>query len=106
MITSVMRSKGKRKSDIHKIDSEIQDLLKSFRIEDKFKETELIVSWEKIMGSTIAKRTQKIFIKDRKMYVKLSSAPLKNELNMSKSKIMSLFFQEFNNPIVDDIIFL
>ena len=66
-----MKSKGKRKSDIHKIDSEIQELLRSFRIENKFKETELIISWEKIMGSTIARRTSKIYIKDRKMFVKI-----------------------------------
>jgi hypothetical protein len=101
-----MRSKGQRKSDIHKIDTEIEELLKSFRIEDKFKETELVVSWEKIMGSTIARRTQRIFIKDRKLFIKLSSAPLKNELSMSKSKILSLFFQEMGEAVVDDIIFI
>ena len=101
-----MKSKGQRKSDIHKIDSEIQELLRSFRIENKFKETELIISWEKIMGPTIAKRTSKIFIKDKKLFVKINSAPLKNELSMSKSKIMSLLFNEFGNAIIEDIIFI
>ena len=69
-------------------------------------DNELVISWEKIMGKTIAKRTQKIFIKDKKLFVKLNSAPLKSELIMSKSKIMALFFQEFGEAVVDDIIFL
>lgn len=101
-----MKSRNPRKSDIQKIDTQIRDMLKTFRLEHKFKETELIISWEKIMGKTIAKRTQKIFIQDRKMFVKLNSAPLKNELSMSKSKIMSLVFTEFGEAIIDDIIFL
>ena len=101
-----MKSKDPRKSEIHKIDSQIQDLLKTFKLDNKYKETELVISWEKIMGKTIAKRTQKIFIKDKKLFVKLNSAPLKSELNMSKSKIMALFFQEFGEAVVDDIIFL
>jgi hypothetical protein len=101
-----MKSKNSRKSDIQRIDTEIQGLLKSFRLEDKFKETELIISWEKIMGPTIARRTRKIFIRDRKLFVKLNSAPLKNELNMSKSKILALLFNEFESAIIDEIIFL
>jgi len=101
-----MKPKDPRKSETLKIDSQIKDMLKTFRLEDKFKETELIASWEKILGHTIAKRTQKIFIRDRKLFVKLSSAPLKNELSMSKSKIIALLFHEFGEAVIDDIVFL
>ena len=101
-----MKSGNTRKSDIEKIDKQIKDLLKSYRIEDKFKETELIISWEKIMGKSIARRTQNIFIRDKKLFVKLNSAPLKNELSMSKSKIMALLFHEFGDAIIEDIVFL
>ncbi len=40
------------------------------------------------MGNNVIKRTNKIFIKENKLIIKLTSAPLKNELNNSKKRII------------------
>ena len=96
--------KSLRNADTQKLDHEIKNLLKSFHLEEKFDEAQLISSWEKIMGKSIAKRTNRIYIKDRKLFIEVSSAPLRNELSISKSKILSLFLIEFEKAIVDDII--
>ena len=93
-----------RKSEITRLDQEIRHMLKSYRIEEKFDETRLIASWEKIMGKTIARRTKRVHIHDRKLFIEVDSAPLRNELALSKSRIMALFFNEFEKAIVDDII--
>ncbi len=69
-------------------------------------ETQLISSWEIIMGKAIAKLTCKIYIKDKKMFVELTSAPLKQELNMSKSKVMEMFNNRFNKNLIEEIVFL
>ena len=45
-------------------------------------------TWEKLMGNNVIKRTNKIFIKENKLIIKLTSAPLKNELNNSKKRII------------------
>tara|TARA_B110000263_G_C15282182_1_gene498854 strand:- start:484 stop:777 length:294 start_codon:yes stop_codon:yes gene_type:complete len=45
-------------------------------------------TWEKLMGNNVTKRTKTIFIKDSKLFIKISSSPLKNELNNSKKTIL------------------
>ncbi len=79
-------------------------MLKAFRIEDKFDETNLINQWEKVMGGPIAKRTTKIYIHQKKLYVHLSSAPLKHELSMSRDRILVMLTKEFGKPIVNEVI--
>ena len=79
-------------------------MLKAFRIEDKFDETNLINQWEKVMGPPIAKRTTKVYINNKKLYVYLNSAPLKHELNMQRDKILVMLTKEFGKPIVNEVI--
>jgi hypothetical protein len=95
-----------RKADTSSVGDAIRELLDTYKLKSKYEQTQLISSWERLMGTPIARRTDKIFISDRKLYVKISSAPLKQELNMSKSKILAIFLKEFGEVIVDDVVFM
>ena len=97
---------GSRKAEVFTLKEAVQDLLNSYRIKDRFDETQLITSWEKIMGAPIARRTNKIFIKNKVMFIELKSAPLKHELNGSKSKVLAMFREEFGRDIVNELIFM
>ena len=101
---SYYRNQSGRKSEPSAIGDAVKDMLKAFRIEDKFDETNLINQWEKVMGPPIAKRTTKIYISNKKLYVYLNSAPLKHELNMSRDKILVLLTKEFGKPIVNEVV--
>lgn len=81
------------------------EMFEKFRLSSKFNEMKLISSWESIMGKSIASRTSKIYIKDKILFVKLTSAPLKNELLISKIKILELLEKEGAKGIVEDIKF-
>ena len=56
------------------------------------------------MGNNVTKRTKNIFIKDSKLFIKISSSPLKNELNNSKKIIL----KNINNihPEINELIFI
>ena len=95
-----------RRSGSSTVGEAMRDLLDAYKLTARYEQTQLIQSWERLMGSPIARRTDKLFIKDQKLYVKLNSAPLKQELNLSKSKILALFLQEFGEVIVTDVVFL
>ncbi|UII33355.1 DUF721 domain-containing protein [Fulvivirga ulvae] len=95
-----------RKSDISTVGEAINDLLNNYRLKGKFDEARLVSSWESLMGKTIANRTGKIFIKNQVLFVEINSAPLKHELNLSKSKIIDIFEQEIGRGIIGEIIFL
>jgi predicted nucleic acid-binding Zn ribbon protein len=81
-------------------------MLDAYNLRQQLNETEVIDSWAAIMGKTVASRTTKLFCKDKKLFVKLSSAPLKHELSLSKDKIIKLFSARVGAGIVEDIVFL
>lgn len=95
-----------RKAEMSTVGEALHQLLDTYQLKAKYEQTQLIQSWERLMGHPIARRTDKLYINNRVLYVKLSSAPLKQELNMSRSKILSLFLREFGEAIVEDVVFL
>ncbi len=81
-------------------------MFKSYRLEAKYREKEIIASWEGLMGKPIANRTRRMFFRDRKLFIELTSAPLKQELSLSKSKILIMLAERFGQDTVEDIVFL
>lgn len=95
-----------RKADVAPLKECLQELIEVYRLRGKLSETHIISSWEKLMGQTISKRTSDIFFQDKKLLVKITSAPLKQELQLSKSKIIRILNEEAGQAIVEDIVFL
>ncbi|MBC6366334.1 DUF721 domain-containing protein [Algoriphagus sp. AK58] len=95
-----------RKKEAAPLESAFKDLLKTYRLEDKFQEKLLINSWPELVGKTIADRTGNIFIKEKKLLVKITSGPIKKELQLNRSKVLSLIEEKIGKGIVDDLIFL
>lgn len=93
-----------RKAEPESIGDAITEMLKAYRIEGKFFETDLVNSWERVMGNPIAKRTSKIYIRDKKLFVHISSAPLKHELSMSRDKILVLLTKEIGQSVINEVI--
>ena len=96
----------KRNPDTTTVKSAFNDLLKSYKLESRYNAARIRKDWEKLMGKPIAKRTGKIRINNGKMSVYLTSAPLKQELNMSKTKILEILKKEYGEDVILDIIFL
>ena len=83
-----------------------QDLLKAYRLEDTYQEKLLISSWPSLVGKTIADRTGNVYIKDKKLMVKITSGPVKKELQLNKSKVIALIESQIGKGIVEDVVFL
>lgn len=94
----------KRKKETSSLKEAIEAHMESYRLKGKFKQVQLINNWEKLMGKPIATRTTNIYVHKNILFVTVSSAPLKNELNLSKKKIIELFEREMGEGIIDDII--
>lgn len=83
-----------------------QKFLKDEELHQKFNEKKLVSMWNDMMGTAIANRTSSIFIKEKIMYVKLTSAPLKQEMTMAKQKVLSLLEDHLGEKVVKDVRFL
>ncbi|SIT89434.1 Protein of unknown function [Pontibacter indicus] len=97
---------AKRKADVQTIGDSIKGLLKAYRLQGKLNEVDLVQRWEEIMGKPIALKTKELYFRDQKLFVRLTSAPLKHELNMSKSKVVELLNRTMGEEVVKEVVFL
>jgi predicted nucleic acid-binding Zn ribbon protein len=95
-----------RKKEAAPLEAAFHELLKAYRLEDKFKEKQLISSWGEIVGRTISDRTTSVFIKDKKLFVKLSSGPVKKELMLNRSKVLGLIEEKVGKGVVEELVCL
>jgi predicted nucleic acid-binding Zn ribbon protein len=95
-----------RKAETSSLKEAIDELLNAYKLRSKYNETHIVAAWSRIMGPAIANRTSKIFIKNKKLYVQLNSAPLKSELTMSKSKIIEILNKDLQEELLEEVIFL
>ncbi|WP_411274003.1 DUF721 domain-containing protein [Daejeonella sp.] len=84
----------------------IEQMLQVYKLKRKLDETSLIVSWPEMMGNAVANRTKDIFIRDRKLFIRLESAVIKNDLMMMRSNIIEKMNEKAGSSIIDEIIFL
>lgn len=95
-----------RKKGVSTVGDAIRELLKAYRLEGRYNSTELINRWPEIVGKTIANRTSRIFVKNDVLFVEVNSAPLKQELNLNKNRILHLIEEKMGNDVVKEIIFM
>ncbi len=84
----------------------MEQLLKVYRLKGKFDETNAVASWQEVVGAPVANRTKEIFIKDKKMFVRIESSVIKNQLVMMRSQIIENLNKKAGSVVVTEIIFL
>ncbi len=97
---------AKKSDEFQSIGDAVRQMLGTFRIESKFDEATLVASWERLVGSPIAKRTKRVYIKDKVLFVEFKSPSMKNDFQLHKAKVLELFQQEFGREVVKDIVIL
>lgn len=106
MKKKIFNPETKRTSNVQSFQEAFSEMLKTYKIKQKFEESNIVNKWEEIMGKTIASRTSKIFIKDKKLFIEITSAPLKQQLLLSKSKILEILNRDHKEPIVIEVKFI
>ncbi|MFC2124437.1 DUF721 domain-containing protein [Bacteroidota bacterium] len=97
---------NQRHKGTSKIGDAFKEYLETFRIKDKYNQARIMEEWERIMGKPIANRTRSIKLYRGKMKVYVTSAPLKQELNMSRSKVLEILQKEYGEDLIQEVVFL
>lgn len=84
----------------------INDLLDSYRLRKKFDETALIAAWPELMGTAISNRTKQLYISDKKLFLRIESSVIKNELLMMQSQIIKRLNEKAGQEVIISIVFL
>ncbi len=82
----------------------IRELLNSYRLTTRFDEAKLIASWERLAGKPIARRTKKVYIRNKVLFVELDSPSMKHDFSLHKNQVLEMFKKEFGAGIITDII--
>ena len=95
------------RKQVKKNDKPIQDVLKDFLKQNKitpgYYNSKIQNIWAHKMGSTINNYTRKVHFSKGKVYLKIDSAPLKQELLMGKEKLIKILNEELGSELVKDI---
>lgn len=93
-----------RKSNTQPIHEVIRDLLREMDIDRKLKEVSLVSQWETLMGRTVAIRTSQIYIRNRILYVYVTSSVLKSELLMMRQDIIDRLNENAGERLIEQVV--
>jgi hypothetical protein len=95
-----------RKANDKSIKEAIEQMLQVYKIKRRFDETAIIASWPELVGKPVANRTKELFIHDKKLFLRIESSVIKNELMLMRTQIINKINDEAKGILVEEIIFL
>jgi hypothetical protein len=95
-----------RKSNEQSLKDIISGMMEGTVIQSKMIEMDIINKWPELVGDMIAGQTQKMYFGKGKLFIHIESAPLRNELNFSRSKIVEIVNQFAQQELISDVVVL
>ena len=92
------------RKDVRKIDSLLQQFVKANRLEKGLAEYRLMKSWKDLLGITVAKKTRSLKIQNRKLYVRVQSSVVANELSLIKESLIPKLNEAAGMDVIDDVV--
>lgn len=98
-------SARKNKDKDLSINAVIDKFLKAYNLDGRMKDFDIINGWEEMMGKAVAVRTQKIYIRNRILHLKLNSSVMRDELLFGKQVIIDRVNQKAGGQYIVDVWF-
>ena len=95
-----------RKANDKTLKEAIEQMLQVYKIKKRYDETAVIANWPQLVGKPVANRTKELFIHDKKLFLRIESSVIKNELMLMRTQIINKINEEANAVLVEEIIFL
>lgn len=94
-----------QKTQAKQIGDIVQEYLKRENLDTALDEHRASALWPQIVGHGINRYTVTRWVKDGVMHVQISSAPLRNELNLNRSRVIALINEALGREVIREIIF-
>lgn len=91
-------------SDALSLGDALKQFLNQSRIKQNIQSLQIEDHWEKIMGPTISKYTDKIEVRKNTLFIYTTVAPLKNELVFQKNLIAERINESMGEEVVKDVV--
>lgn len=83
----------------------LRNLLEESSLQNRMDELNAVNLWSGIVGNEIASLSSRPQVKKGVMYVGVPNAALRNELNMSRSRIQEIINSKIGKPVITEIRF-
>ena len=93
----------KRHNDLP-LNEALKLFLRQYKYRSLLDQVRIKTLWEKLMGPSVTSLTSEIRLHNRKVYITIVSAPLRQELSYSTEKIRTLFNEHLGDEIVADVV--
>ncbi len=84
----------------------LRSFLQKSRLKGSIQALQIEEIWEEIMGKTIAKYTEKIQIHGHTLYITTHMAPLKQELQYQKPKIIERVNEALGEKTISEVVIM
>jgi predicted nucleic acid-binding Zn ribbon protein len=95
-----------RKTNDKSLKEAIEQMLNVYKIKRRYDETAIVSLWPDLVGKSVANRTKELFIRDKKLFLRIESSVIKNELVLMRSQIIQKINEDAKTELVADIVFL
>lgn len=95
---------AKRQSNQSPIGEVLKAFIEANRLEAGMDRIDVEQAWKKLMGNGVNSYTQEVVLKGSTLYVKLTSAVLREELSYGKQKITAMINEELGREVVKEVV--
>lgn len=94
-----------RRANTRTISEVLKEYVEAFKLQGKLGEVKIINGWPDVVGERIAARTKEIKIFNRKLYVKIQSSIIRQELFMIRTELVKRLNEKAGDNVIDDLAF-
>jgi predicted nucleic acid-binding Zn ribbon protein len=94
-----------RKKNTELLSDVIRQVLKEQHLDKPLNEKRLIDAWPTVLGNNIVQYTTELIIKNRVLYVTLTSSVLRHDLFLSREEIKKSLNNQVGVEVIVDIVF-
>lgn len=82
----------------------INELFKSYHLDNKVNEARVVTIWEQMMGNMIASQTRYVVVRGGVLIICLKNAPLRQELFYAREKIKTMMNEELQEEFIKEVV--
>jgi predicted nucleic acid-binding Zn ribbon protein len=84
----------------------LHELLQSDHLRPGIESARAVEEWNNVADEMTKRFTENVYVKNRVLYVKISSPMLKSNLSMQRKNLTEKLNKSVGAPVIDDIVFL
>ncbi len=82
----------------------LEQLIKNSKLSSGLRSCQIEEVWERRMGKTISKYTDKVFILNNTLFIETSTASLRNELHFQREEIKRMVNTELGEMVIQEVV--